>query len=336
MTATARRAIETEIRGQFTFLRSKSDADLLGAWQISKLSPDLGFTLEISKLSPVFIRAALRRRVTVTLSVLAIVLSPVPTRASDELDTQQELSPFSLRVGVYDMNLSTEVRVDGRGGNFGSRLDFENDLNLDSHKDTFDIALRWRLGERHFLEAQHFDLKRNGFRRVDGEIRFGESVFRVGADLQSAFTTEVTRLSYSYRLVRSRDWGLAIGAGLHITRLRAVLTEITFDNPNVPVGNAEVAAVTAPLPVFGFSGARRLGEKWALLARGQFFALDTDDIDGSIEHFAIHFEHATLDRLGLGFGYDWFNLDIDTEETRWRGSADVRFHGPMLYLKGDF
>ena len=271
---------------------------------------------------------------------LAIVglmtILPVPVRATDDLATKNELPPFTVRLGVYDMNLSTRVRVDGRGGNLGTTLDFEDDLNLDSNKDTFDIALRWRFGERHFLEGEYFRLKRNGLRRVDGEIRFGDSVFPVGADVHSAFTTEVTRLSYAYRIVRNRDWGLALGAGLHVTRLRAALTGVEFDNVEVPTGQAEIAGVTAPLPVFGLYGARRLGKKWALLLRAQWFSIKVDDIDGRIKHGAIYFEHDTSGKFGLGLGYDWFVLDVETEESAWIGNANVRFHGPMLFLKASF
>lgn len=260
----------------------------------------------------------------------------VSARAADELEMKDELSPFSLRLGVYDMNLTTVVRVDGRGGNFGSRLDFEKDLNLDDHKDTFNAALRWRFKDRHFLELEHFKLDRTGFRRLDGEIRFGDEVFPVGADVRSSFTTEVTRLSYSYRIVRNENWGLALGAGLHVTRLRAALTEIALDNIGVPVDNAEIAAVTAPLPVIGLGGARRLGTKWALLARAQVFAADFDDVDGKITHGALYFEHDTFDNFGFGFGYDWFVIDVETEDKFWIGSTQVRFDGPMLFLKGSF
>ncbi len=264
------------------------------------------------------------------------MLPAASARAADELDMQAELSPFSLRLGVYDMNLSTEVRVDGRGGIIGTRLDFEDDLNLDDNKDTFNAALRWRFKERHFLELEYFRLDRSGFRRLDGEIRFGDDVFPIGADIRSSFTTEVTRLGYSYRIVRNQSWGLAAGAGLHITRLRAALTEVSFDNINVPVGNAEIAKVTAPLPVVGIGGARRLGTKWALLARAQVFSANFDDIDGTIKHGALYFEHDTFDNFGFGFGYDWFLVDIKTEEEFWRGRAKVRFDGPMLFLKGSF
>lgn len=263
-------------------------------------------------------------------------LVAAPVRAAGELDMQDELSPFSLRLGVYDMNLSTEIRVDGRGGNLGSRLNFEKDLNLDDHKDTFNAALRWRFKERHFLELEYFKLDRNGFRRLDGEIRFGDNLYPVGANIRSSFTTEVTRLGYSYRIVRNKSWGLSAGAGLHITRLRTALTEVSFDNINVPVDGAEIAKVTAPLPVFGIGGARRLGTKWALLARAQVFSANFDDIDGTIKHGALYFEHDTSDNFGFGVGYDWFVIDIKSEEQFWIGTAQVRFDGPMLFLKGSF
>jgi hypothetical protein len=264
------------------------------------------------------------------------VVAPAAAHAAEALETEAKLRPFSLRLGVYDMNLDTEARLDGRGGRIGTRLDFEDDLNLDDQKETFDVAFRWRFAERHFLEAEYFSLNRNGFRRVDGEIRFGDTTFPLGANINSSFTTEVTRLSYAYRLVRSRNWGLALGAGLHVTRLHTALTEIAFDNIGVPIGDQEIAAVTAPLPVFGFSGARRLSENWTLLARGQYLSVKVDEIDGSIEHGAIQFEYDPGGYLGAGFGYDWFNVNIRSEDRFWIGRAEVRFHGPVLYLTASF
>ena len=257
-------------------------------------------------------------------------------RGADALDSDARLPPFSLRVGVYDMNLDTEVRVNGRGGLIGTRLNFEDDLNLDDNKETFDVGVRWRIAERHFLEAEYFQLKRSGFRQVDGEIRFGESVYPIASNIRSSFTTEVTRLGYGYRLVRRKNWGLALGVGLHVTRLRATLQEISIGNISLPLDDQEVAAVTAPLPVFGFAGARRLGENWALIVRGQSLSLKVDEYDGSIEHAAVQFEYDAKRRFGLGFGYDWFFVNVKSTDDLWIGNAKVAFHGPMLYATANF
>jgi hypothetical protein len=255
---------------------------------------------------------------------------------SGALDSQAELSPFYLRVGTYVLDSSTIAEVDGLGGNLGSRLDFEDDLNLDERKNTLLAAARWRFRDRHFLEIEYFNLKRYGTKRIEEEIRFGETVFPITAQIDSSFTTEVTRLSYAYRVVRHPDWGLALSAGLHLTRLRTVLNGTFTDDVDAPVFTRELASVTAPLPVFGLSGARRLSEKWTFLARGQWFFLEVDDVAGAITHAAVHFEHSTFDNIGLGIGYDWFDIDVDLADALWRGTAEVRFKGPMIFLQGSF
>jgi hypothetical protein len=62
---------------------------------------------------------------------------------------------------------------------------------------------------------------------------------------------------------------------------------VASDNIDVPIDETESARVTAPLPVIGLGEARRLGAKWALLARAQGFSVEFDDIDGSITHGAL-------------------------------------------------
>jgi len=255
---------------------------------------------------------------------------------SGELDTGTELRPFYVRFGTYLLDSSTQARVDGRGGNIGTRLDFESDLNIDRRKPALLAGARWRFRDRHFLEVEYFSLKRSGQARIDTEIRFGDATFPVGADVSSSFTTEVTRLGYSYRVVRRPEWGLAVSAGIHVTRLRAVIDGVAFDNGGALPSTQEIASVTAPLPVFGISGARRLSEKWALIARGQWFFLEVDDIGGQITHAAAFLEYSSSRNLGFGFGYDWFDIDADTTDDFWRGRADVRFKGPMIFIQASF
>jgi hypothetical protein len=255
---------------------------------------------------------------------------------SGELDSGLELRPLYVRAGTYILDSFTQARVDGREGNIGSRLNFEDDLNLDKQKPTLLAGVRWRFHDRHFVEIDYFKLKRSGQARFDSEIRFGDVVFPIGADVSSSFTTEVTRLGYSYRVVRRPDWGLAVSAGIHVTRLLALIEGVTLDIGGTASPMREIASVTAPLPVFGISGARRLGEKWILVARGQWFFLEVDDVGGNITHAAAFVEHHTFRNVGFGIGYDWFDIDVDTTDDFWRGRADIRFKGPMVFVQASF
>ena len=47
-------------------------------------------------------------------------------------------------------------------------------------------------------------------------------------------------------------------------------------------------------------------------------------------------EHSTFRNVGFGFGYDWFNIDVDTTDTNWYGRVDVQFKGPMVFIQASF
>jgi hypothetical protein len=241
-----------------------------------------------------------------------------------------------VRAGTYFLDASTQARVDGLGGILGTRLDFEDDLEIDERKNTLLAYVSWRFHECHMLELSYFDLTRSGETRAETVIRFGDIAIPIGANVNSSFTTEVTRVGYSYRFLAGTNWEAALSAGLHVTRLRARLNSLQFDNVGRPIANREIASVTAPLPVLGFSAAHRFGGAWSAGLRGQFFFLEVDDIDGSISHGAAYIGHDTFENIGFGLGYDWFDVDVETTDRFWRGAVDVRFFGPMIFVQGTF
>ena len=118
--------------------------------------------------------------------------------------------------------------------------------------------------------------------------------------------------------------------------MRANLAEITLYNGTDPILDVEVAIVTAPLPVAGMAGARRIGEKWTLIGRGQAFFLEVGDVEGSITHSSVYLEYDPFGHFGFGIGYDWFDVDVDVSDSQWYGHANIRFNGPMVFLKGSF
>lgn len=243
---------------------------------------------------------------------------------------------YEYRVGAYVLGSSTQIRADSANGRIGTELDFEDDLNLDEDKGALLVSFQWRINPCHMLDVSHFRLRRSGTSRVDGELSFGETDFPVGADLRSTFTTEVTRLSYSYTFLNKKDWLAAASIGLHVTRLKSSIAELQFDSVDQPIENLEIAEITAPLPVLGFTTSRRLSEKWRASFRGQWFFLEVDEIGGSVSHASIYAVHQTFDKVSLGFGYDWFDVSVDVDERFWKGTADVRFNGPLVMLQGRF
>jgi hypothetical protein len=276
------------------------------------------------------------RQIVAAAGLFAIAVAlPVDLRAEDaDTDGRKfRLSDFTFRVGFYDISSNTVVRLDGNGGNIGTTLSFENDLNLDSKKSTFYGAFSWRMSGRHFLEVEQFRLARSGLQTLTAEIEFGDDVFEFGATVDSYFDTRVTRISYSYLLHDSKKFGVALGAGLHLTDLSMGITEISSQ---FAIENFEIAEVTAPLPVFGVTGAWRINEKWLMFGRAQLFRLEIADYKGSLDHFSVKLEYSAFRHFGIGVGYDLFDLKLDIDKPRWNGSVDFEFRGPIVYLTGRF
>ncbi len=252
---------------------------------------------------------------------------------SREEGTRFSTENFSFRAGVYDISAHTRIRLDALGGLIGTTIDLEDDLLIDDQKTTSYLSFGWRMSGRHFLEVEYFNLERSGAATLTGEIEFGDHTFNFGAEVKSFFDTHVTRISYAYLIKDTEKFAFALSAGLHITDLRTGISEI-----NSQFGDAEVvvAAVTAPLPVIGMTGAWRINDQWFMYGRLQIFRLTFDDFSGSLDHASIKLEYDAFDHVGFGVGYDLFDMGIAVDRRLWNGNVTFRFHGPILYLKGYF
>ena len=243
------------------------------------------------------------------------------------------LSDFSFRVGFYNIAATTEVRVDALGGLIGTSIDLEDDLDLEDEKSASYLSFAWRMSGRHFLEMEQFTFKRSGAATLSGEIEFGDNVFEFGALVTSYFDTKVTRISYAYVIHDSDKFAFGMSGGLHITKLNTGISDVraSFSEPDVAF-----AAVTAPLPVIGMSAGWSITEKWFLYGRLQIFRLSINEYTGRLDHASVKMEYDAFKHVGVGVGYDLFDLDLDIDKRFWNGNINYNFHGPILYLKGYF
>jgi hypothetical protein len=266
------------------------------------------------------------------------VASEMEEATSQQVEESKEgkrfsLGYFSFRAGFYYISANTRIRLDALGGLVGTTIDLEDDLDLDEDKSTYYLSFAWRMTGRHFLEFEYFNLNRNGAATLTAEIEFGDEIFNVGAEVKSFFDTDVTRVSYAFLLKDTDNYAFAISAGLHITDLNTGITEI---NSQFAEDTVAVAAVTAPLPVIGVTGAWRINEKWLMYGRLQIFRLTFDDFSGRLDHASAKLEYSMFEHVGIGVGYDLFAMGVDVDRKLWNGDVTFSFKGPILYLKGQF
>lgn len=235
---------------------------------------------------------------------------------------------FNFRLGAYFASADTEVRLDATDGSIGTVVDFEDDLDLDDDEVMALIGFDWRFAQMHRLELEYFELDRGGFQTLSGNIEYGDTLFPFESEVSSFFNTDIFRVGYSYSFFQDQTRELAVGVGFHITDLAAGISD--------EEDSSEFSDVTAPLPVLGIEGGWAFAPKWVLYGRLQIFRLEVGDFDGSIDHLAIRLEHQTFRHVGFGLGYDYFELDVDIDDSDWRGFANYQFDGPTVYVKATF
>jgi hypothetical protein len=70
--------------------------------------------------------------------------------------------------------------------------------------------------------------------------------------------------------------------------------------------------------------------------RAQLFRLAAGDYEGAINHVAIAFEHATFEHVGIGVALDYFEVDLDSNDTSFLGAFELKFTGPRLFAHMSF
>jgi hypothetical protein len=71
-------------------------------------------------------------------------------------------------------------------------------------------------------------------------------------------------------------------------------------------------------------------------AQGQWFAVELDDIDGSISDLRLGLKWMFSEHVGAGVGWNRFTIDVDATKNSFDGTFDWRYQGAQVFLTGSF
>jgi len=272
------------------------------------------------------------------LRVLCLALLTLTTHAEEALDQTDSMFRDRLHVfvGAYFAGADTTLRVDARNGLIGTKLNLEDDLDLDKSKALLFLGANWRFAQRHQLQFEFFELGRSGKQNLDATIRFGEDEFQIGTEIDSFLDTDVIRLGYGYSFFGDESKEFGVEVGLHLTDIETGIRAVGTIGDDEAIDGVEFADATAPLPVIGVQGAWQLAPKWSVRGRIQIFRLEFNDYDGALNHAQVTIAHNTFERVGFAFNYDFFEIDVDAVKRDLTGNVNFRFGGPGLLIFGRF
>lgn len=259
-----------------------------------------------------------------TLLILAALWSLAPQVNAQSLDGNR----FSLSLGVFITDRDTDAQLDSSLDS-GTDTDFETDLGLDSSDTVLRVDGYFRFSERHRADFSVFDLSRKSTKQIDKDIQWGDTLYSIDTVIRSDFDLAIYKAAYTYSFLQGDSGYLGATIGIYVADTAVSLAEENL-------GQAEIGELTAPLPVIGLRGERKLSERWMFRASGEFFFIEYDNIDGSLVDIYAGFDYGVLDNMSLGIGFNSVALNVDATKSGFKGGLDWRYSGVLVFLKFNF
>lgn len=264
------------------------------------------------------------------------VLLGSPVLAADETPDLLTDS-FQVALGTFVITSEPTIQLKGDTGG-GDKVDFDQALGGgDSQR--FRLDSYWRFGDtgRHKVKAIAFNMNRSNSTTFDRDIEWGGDVYPVNAKVDAEFSFTVIEVAYEYAFLKRDNYELDGSIGLHYTDLSSSLKAKASTSGGELSGDiSNSASVAAPLPVIGLRGMWDLSHNFWLDATAQFFALSIDQYDGNLQDYRVLLTWQPKKWLGVGVGYNRFDVSVDVDADKFNGSLDWTYSGPMIFYSASF
>ncbi|HSG11330.1 MAG TPA: hypothetical protein VLB10_06245 [Gammaproteobacteria bacterium] len=257
-------------------------------------------------------------------SFLLGALCALPAASQAENPAAVGEDRFKVSLGYFLPALNTDLRADSSTLGPGTNFDLEADLGVEDDQDLARIDGYVRLGERHRIGLGYFTLDRGGSRVLTRDIQFGDVTFTTGTGVSASIETDITIANYMYSFFQRPNQELALALGVHYldaeTRLATTGGAVT-----------ETASAAGPLPLIGLDYVYAPTPRVHLGLLGQWFSADVDTYDGSIINARATAEYFVHKNIALGIGYNYFRVNVDTDDSDFKGSLDWDYNGLQVF-----
>ena len=245
-------------------------------------------------------------------------------KARDGSERYSGAPNFRIKYTALRDELNTKIVRDASATAPGTIIDVEDLLGLSSKETVGQLDVLYRFGGFHRLEFGYSSVERSGSVTTASDITVGNQFVPAGTAIDSSNDSQTMRLSYGYSLLRDEQKELGFTAGLHRTRLETkILSTIT--------GEVESNRPDPILPTIGAYGSVGLSSRLTINAEGQFFRLDFDRYEGSLNYLRVEAMYQ-LGRVGLGLGYSYYSVKLDSTNNDFLGSVEFKHQGPSASI----
>jgi hypothetical protein len=269
----------------------------------------------------------------ITLLTAAFVLLGFTAALADEENPFERGSKdlFSVSAGGFLMKFNSSAELDPENGGEGSDIDLENTLGLSDSTNRGRIDAYWRFARKHRLDFGGYLFNRTNSRELDERIHFGDTVYDVGAQVRTRFSTGLYKLSYRYSFVRNEriDFSASIGISAFVSRLR-------IEGEGSVNGNSESfeqtsKRIVAPIPVLGAQMDLKIVKSLFFRLSGEWFHINISGIEGRFSDGRASLDWYPFKHFGFGAGYNRVGIGAkDTDGANY--DLQYRFDGLLGYV----
>jgi hypothetical protein len=273
------------------------------------------------------------RCIVITLLLAASTVNDAFARDDEDLHPWLR-GKYTLEVGIFYPDRTANLKAAGSVDVSVSPeeyLDFGSQVTVGQSDSTFAAEFGWRFGERWSMRAQYFDSMGSNTATLDEDIEWEDLTFLAGTRATVGTEFELTRFVWDYTLDKSPNFDFGISAGFHWLHIRGFVHG-TVETPDGPNSASESASVDAPLPNIGFVYMHSLTPRWAYRMRFDWFSADIYPYDGIFVNGSLGFNYTMTERVGLGFSYNYVELDVGVDGDNWRGEVETTYDGLYVYL----
>ena len=266
---------------------------------------------------------SIRKQSFIIIAMLAVVK---PVQAEAEMPDKFRIALGSFAVVRYDATMSLTDADLGAGISISP----EDTLGVQSEQAVLRLDGYYRFTKVHSLTYSWYAISSDGNKSLDQEIDWidenGDPItIPLGANINTSLDYDIFKVGYLYSFYNTDKVNLAVGAGLHMTR---IVIGLSAEATGSPLETKDVDT-TLPLPVFSFGIIYHVTPKFSWHIKSEFFALKFDKWDGSYTDATMGVEYRVFKNVGLGVALAINSLKVTEDTSDYMFIYDNRINGVL-------
>ncbi len=243
---------------------------------------------------------------------------------------------FWIEAGAFFPTKS--LKIEASGATPGDEIDFHERFNMSENQITYFLNFEWRWNKKWKLTAESFSVYNASRATLDSTIVFDDTTFEKGSTVKAGIEFSLIRVFVGRTISSGPKHSLGAGLGVHAMNIGAFVEgEIKSDNEELDgTFQTRRVSVLVPLPNLGAWYHWAPTEKWAFIARVDWFGINIDQFSGGLWDIAPGVRYQFAEHFGAGVDYRFFLLDASIDNDNWIGSVNINFTGPSVTLNWNF